>query len=225
MGSLLSPTIANLCMEAFEEKTINTSPSPPSLWRRFVDDSFVIIKKTQKDSFNSHINSINEKIQFTMEDGKEDGSMPFLDTLVTACSDGSLSTKVYRKPTNTDLYLQCNSHHTIAAKCNVVSTLHHRAKAVCSTKQLLDEEEKHLQKVLTENKHPAWALNKVRNRIKAPTKQELKRREHVNNTKDQNKPYMILPYVRGLSESMKNICNKHGVQVHYRGEAIPSKTS
>ena len=27
---------------------------------------------------------------------------------------------------------------------------------------------------------------------------------------------MILPCVRGLSESMKNICNKHGVQVHYR---------
>ena len=28
---------------------------------------------------------------------------------------------------------------------------------------------------------------------------------------------MILPYVRGLSESMKNICNKHGVQVHFKG--------
>ena len=28
---------------------------------------------------------------------------------------------------------------------------------------------------------------------------------------------MILPYVRGLSESMKNICSKHGVQVRYKG--------
>ena len=77
MGSPLSPIIANLYMEAFEEKAINTSPTPPSLWRRFVDDTFVIIKKTQKDSFISHINSIDEKIQFTMEDNKEDGSMPF----------------------------------------------------------------------------------------------------------------------------------------------------
>ena len=99
----------------------------------------------------------------------------------------------------------------------MVSTLHHRAKAVCSTQQLLEEEEKHLQKVLTENKYPTWALNRVKNKIKAPTKQELKRRDHANNTKGQNKPYMILPYVRGLSESMKNICKKHGVQVHYRG--------
>ena len=154
MGSPLSPIIANLYMEAFAGKAINISTTPPSLWRRFVDDIFVIIKKTQKESFISHINSIDEKIQFTMEDSKEDWSMPFLDTLVTPCSDGSLSTKVYRKPTHTDLYLQWDSHHTIAAKYSVVSTLHHRAKAVCSTQQLLDEEEQHLQKVLTENKYP-----------------------------------------------------------------------
>ena len=70
---------------------------------------------------------------------------------------------------------------------------------------------------LTENKYPTWALNRVRNKIKAPLRQKLKRREHANNTKGHNKPYMILPYVRGLSESMKNICNKHGVQVHYKG--------
>ena len=28
---------------------------------------------------------------------------------------------------------------------------------------------------------------------------------------------MVLPYIRGLSESIKNVCNKHGVQVHYKG--------
>ena len=211
-------------MEAFEEKAINASPTPPSLWRRFVDDISVIIMNTQKDSFISHINSIDEKIQFTMEDSKEDGSMPFLDTLVTPCSDGSLSTKVYRKPTHTHLYLQWDSHHTIAAKYSMVSTLHHRAKAVCSTQQLLDEEEKHLQKVLTENRYPTWALNRVKNKMKAPTKQELNRREHANNTKGQIKPYMILPYVRELSESMNNICNKHGYRC-ITEEAIPSKAS
>ena len=122
MGSPLSPIIANSYMEAFEEKAINTSP--------FVDDTFVIIKKTQKESLISHINSIDEKIQFTMEDSREDGSMPFLDTLVTPCSEGNLSTRVYRKPTHTDLYLQWDSHHTIAAKYSVVGTLHHRAKAI-----------------------------------------------------------------------------------------------
>ena len=217
MGSPLSPIIANLYMEAFEERAINTAPTPPSLCRTFVDDTFVIIKKTQKESFISHINSIDEKIQFTMEDSREDGSMPFLDTLITPCPDHSLSTKVYRKPTHTDLYLQWDSHHTIAAKYSVVSTLHHRPKTVCSNQQLLKEEENHLQKVLIENKYPNWALNRVKSKIKAPNKQDPKRREHNNNIKGQNKPHIILPYVRGLSASVKNICSKHGVQVHYTG--------
>ena len=100
------------------------------------------------------------------------GPCLFWDTLVTPCSDGSLSTKVYRKPALTDMYLQWDSHHTIAAKYSVVST-YYRAKDVCLTQQLLKDEEEHLQKVLAENKCPTWALNRVRNKIKAPSRKEL----------------------------------------------------
>ena len=154
-----------------------------------------------------------------MEDSRSDGSMPFLDTLVTPSSDGSLSTKVYRKPTHTDLHLQWDSHHTIASKYSVVNTLHHRPKAVCSNQQLLKDEEEHLQKVLIENKYPTRALNRVKMKIKAPSRQELKRRDNTNsnNNTGNKKPYMVLPYVKGLSESLKNICNKHGVHVYYKG--------
>ena len=28
---------------------------------------------------------------------------------------------------------------------------------------------------------------------------------------------MVVPYVKGLSESIKNVCRKHGVQVHCKG--------
>ena len=93
MGSPLSPIIANLYMEAFEKQAISTAPHPPTFWRRFVDDTFVIIQKTQEDIFFQHINSIDEKIQFTKEASRGDGSMPFLDTLVTINEDGSLNTK------------------------------------------------------------------------------------------------------------------------------------
>ena len=180
MGSHISPIIANLHMEAFETQAISTAPHPPSLWRRFVDDTFVIIQKAQKDSFIKCINSIDEKIQFTMDGSRCDGSMPFWDTLVTPNTGGSLSTKVYRKPAHTDLYLQCESHLTIAVKYSVVNTLHHRAKAVCSKQQLLDEEEDHLQKVLTVNKYPIWALNRVKFKIKAPPRQDQRKRDNIN---------------------------------------------
>ena len=97
MGSPLSPIIANLYMENFETKALNTAPNPPSLWKRYVDDTFVVIKKCHQEEFFHHINSIEESIQFTAEDTHADGTLPFLDVLVIPQPDGSLATTVYRK--------------------------------------------------------------------------------------------------------------------------------
>ena len=128
MGSPLSPIVANIYMEHFETKALETAPHPPSLWKRFVDDTFVILETTYKDEFFQHINGIEEKIQFTAENTRADGSLPFLDTLVTVTEDGSLSTSIYRKPTHTNQYLQWDSHHSIANKYSVINSLLHRAK-------------------------------------------------------------------------------------------------
>ena len=91
-----------------------------------------------------HLNSIDHHIQFTKEDSRPDGSMSFLDILITPREDGSLKTTVFRKPTHTDLYLQWDSNHTITSKYGVVDTLHHRAQVICSSPELLQQEEKHL---------------------------------------------------------------------------------
>ena len=42
MGSPLSPIIANLFMESLEERAIESSPQKPSIWLRYVDDTFVV---------------------------------------------------------------------------------------------------------------------------------------------------------------------------------------
>ena len=164
MGSPISPLVANLFMEDLEVQAIRTSTTPPTLWKRFVDDTFTIIKKNNRDSFLQHLNSIHPKIKFTCEEVREDGSMPFLDILITPEEDGSLKTSVFRKTTCTDLYLQWDSHHTIPSKYSVAGSLYHRATTVCSNPQLLQEEEEHLFNALKRCKYPTWAIKRARMR-------------------------------------------------------------
>ena len=161
MGSPMSPIVANLFMEDLEVKALATSPHQPSLWKRFVDDTFIIIKKAHKDSLLQHLNSIVDNIKFTCEESRDDGSIPFLDILIIPGSEGKLETTVYRKPTHTDLYLQWDSHHNIPAKYSVIGTLLHRAKTICSSPQHLQKEEQHLTSALKRCKYPTWALNRI----------------------------------------------------------------
>ena len=106
-----------------------------------------------------------------MEGNKEDGSIPFLDTIVKPEADGTLSITVYRKPTHTDQYLQWDSHHHISAKFSVIHTLSHRASTVCSKPELLQQEKDHLRKALTKCKYPKWALDKVEKRLNRSTRE------------------------------------------------------
>ena len=99
MGSPISPMVANLYMEDFEIKAISSAEYLLSCWKRYFDDTFVVIEPARKEKFLEHINNMDPHIQFTAEDAKPDGSLPFLDTVVLPQSDNSLLTTVYRKPT------------------------------------------------------------------------------------------------------------------------------
>ena len=140
MGSPVSPIVANLYMEYVEQKALSTAPNPPRFWCRFVEDTFAIHKEVNKQGFIQHINSVDLAVKFTVEDIKEDGSIPFLNTIVKPEADGTLSITLYRKPTHTDQYLQWDSHHHLSAKFSVICALSLRpqqcaANLSCSNKK------------------------------------------------------------------------------------------
>ena len=132
-------------MEEFEVKAL--SSIPPSLWLRFVDDTFVINRAEHSHDLLHHINNQDPDIQFTVEPTQQ-GSLPFLDTLVTTETDNTFSTIVYRKPTHTDQYLHWDSNHHITAKQSVYNTLAHRAKIVSSMQDKMGREPQHIRAAL-----------------------------------------------------------------------------
>ena len=100
--SLVSPIVANLYMEYFEQKTLSTAPPPK--YGLSVDDTWVVQREDNEQNFLQHINSVDLAIKFTVEDSEEDGAIPFLDTIVKSEVDGKLSITVYRNPTHIDQY-------------------------------------------------------------------------------------------------------------------------
>ena len=90
MGSPVSTIVANIYMEAFEDRTINTALHPPMIWRRNVDDTFVV-QKSHKEEFFQHINEVDTSIKFIMEEAGPDGFIPFLNVLVTPKVDGTVT--------------------------------------------------------------------------------------------------------------------------------------
>ena len=110
----VSPIITNLYMEYFEQNALSTVA--PQIWLRYVNDTWVVQREENKQIFLQHINSVDLTIMFTVEDSKEDGAIPFLDTIIKPEAAGKLCITVYRKPTHTDQYLQWDSHHHLSAK-------------------------------------------------------------------------------------------------------------
>lgn len=110
MGSPLSPVVANLFMEALENKALDLSLLRAKMWVRYMDDTFVLWPHTddELDAFHEHLNSLSPSIQVTREEEKE-GTLAFLDVEVKREGD-SFSTRVYRKVTHTDRYLHYSTH-------------------------------------------------------------------------------------------------------------------
>jgi hypothetical protein len=116
MGSSLSPIVSNIYMEHFEKLALDSEQQKPSLWLRYVDDTFVIWPHgaDRLQNFLTHFNNLRSSIHFTMEIELE-GAIPFLDVLVL------------RKGT----YLNFNSNHPPRVKRGIIHSLHDRASTIC----------------------------------------------------------------------------------------------
>ena len=194
-------------MEAFEHRDITTALKPPRILKSYFDDTFVIQHQTHKEENFKHINTVDPLIQFTMEEAAPNGSIPFLDILITLQTAGTFTTRIYRKLTHTLTYAINGIVTTTLHPSTVWSRPSHTGpKPICSTPQLFTSEFQHLEKVLMQCKYPKWAINKVLQKQQDHQKKTSSERQISSDLLTEKKSYIVVLYSQGICESFKTIC-------------------
>ena len=62
-----------------------------------MDDTLVVQREENKQTFLQQISNVDLAIKFTMEDNKKEGAIPFFATTVKPEADGKLSITVFGK--------------------------------------------------------------------------------------------------------------------------------
>ena len=206
MGSPLSPVMANIYMEYFEDMALNSAPLRPTMWLRYVDDTFILWPHQEDiQVLLEHVNTIRPSIQFTMEKEK-DNQLAFLDILITRTECG-FKTSVYHKPTFTGQYLNFDSHHPYSVKHGIARCLQHRAQTISSDSHTYHQEMTRLRNTLRRNNYPDSILStRKMNRVS-------------EESETQKPPTVCLPYIRGVSERIQKICAPYNIRTVFKSES------
>lgn len=213
MGNPLSCFIANILM-ADLEWNIRKLDCFPRVWKRYVDDIFVVIDKDKVNSLHEEISSKYESINFTIEYEK-DNKIPFLDLLLTRRLN-KVEISVYRKTTNTDRYITINSNCSFQQKMASFNSMVFRLCSLpLNIKNYMDEIQT-IKRIASKNgfqtKKIDELVKKHSRNIKLKELTTLKKQKEPNETLKRCK----FTYVGDSSLALANILKKYDINCVFK---------
>ena len=135
--------------------------------------------------------SYHPNIQFTHEI-EENQKITFLDVLITRTRDNKLETRVFRKETNTVLYLNWNSHPPLQWKRVSLKNLIQKSILICSNEKLIEDKLNYLRNVnLNVNDYLSKLVNSV---IKIELEKNSSDQHEVTINATNKQIQLVLPY-------------------------------
>ena len=117
------------------------------------------------------LKSLHEEIQFTYE--VEHNKLPILDALLTKNTNKTDAT-VYRKPTNTDVYLNWNAHALTTWKRGTLKTILSCTYTICSSETYLNGEIKYIELTFEKVKnYPKYVITQLKREVKPKHTQNM----------------------------------------------------
>ena len=222
--------ICNLYLENFEQMALAKAENPPRWWKRYVDDTYTVLQKDQAQHFIDYLNTVDDDIKWTTEgevvkeveveglENKTERGLAFLDTLSVVIEDGLIKTRVYRKETHMDQYLNFQSNHPLEHKRGIVKTLAYRARTVVSEREDRREELEHLRGALKCNGYLDWILRDLKSEHNN-RKEEGKRSEEAQVTPDKERAKkipVVIPYIKGFLEQIRRGFGRYGTPTYFK---------
>ena len=187
IGLSLMVTISQIWMSITIDKAIKTAKSRGCVIPRnifvYMDDMWCTVanpplrqglrnqNQTRRDpaaEFNDCLNSVHKRVQFTREE-EEEKSIAFLDVFVTRQDDGTMTTRIYRKPTNTNIGIKpqsCQDPKTAAASFKGELC---RCYRLCSTIEQAKKEIEYTLNLYEDNGHNRAKFKAIADTYTPPT--------------------------------------------------------
>jgi len=155
-----------------------------AFYKRYVDDTLSKMPDVSSASeFSLTLNEIHPSLSFTME--LEDNGKLLFFGMVIIRNGPRLDTKVYVKPTDTDLLLHYESHVDVKYKQSLLKTMLNRAYKLSSTWQFFHQECERLEKVFARLHYPKTVIeNTIRNFIGMRVTEKMCSKQQVSDEQD-----------------------------------------
>lgn len=212
MGSPLSPLMAELFMNDFENKNI-VNNNNILYYYRYVDDIIICWTGTDRQLgiFISNLNKIHPKIKFKAE-FEEQNSLTFLDLSITRVNNKH-QFEIYRKPTYTDTTIPSVSCHPWQHKLAAFHSFINRLMTIPLNKANYQKELKIIYQIASAN---GYTLDTINNIIKKKQSVQINKQLYAVPPEKQTKYKSSITYFGPPSERIAKILKSHNVNVAFK---------
>ena len=133
---------------------------------------------------NQCLNAVHERVQFTREE-EENQSIEFLDVLVQRHDDGSLTTSVHRKPSNTNIGIKPQSYQDPTVVIGAFKGELCRCYWLCTSAKQVKKEIEFVPNLFEDNGHNRQKLKAIADTYIPPSTENNKNNNtNKNNTRN-----------------------------------------
>ena len=191
MGTKMGPSYACLFMGHLEQSLFTLfSGTKPEFNGRYIDDCLIItsLQREEMLAFISFANDFHPSIKFTHE--LSSSKITFLDIQISIV-EGTISTSVFYKPTDSHSYLDYNSSHSLATRNSIPFSQFLRLRRLCSSDEIFREKGKEMCTFFQSRNYPESIVYKAFQKVSKIPRQVCMQPTPKTSS---DRPILVIPF-------------------------------